>query len=121
MLTVAMGGCLMVVMLWGISILLILALKMRVFMAQKTKKIKAVVQKVRDAALKRQHKVTVLLNDKELEAIEVYCKKYKVKSKAGFMREATLRTVMTQFLEDYPTLFHKQELDSLVVRHVAEP
>ena len=90
-------------------------------MAQKTKKKKAVVHKVRDAAMKRQHKVTVLLNDKELEAIEVYCKKYKAKSKAGFMREAALRTVMTQFLEDYPTLFHKQELDSLVVRHVSEP
>ncbi|TCO09635.1 hypothetical protein [Natronoflexus pectinivorans] len=75
----------------------------------------------RHQALKRQHKVTILLNDKELEAIDMYCKKYKVKSKAGFIRESALRNVMTQFLEDYPTLFAKQELDSLVVRHVAEP
>jgi len=89
-------------------------------MAQKSKKKGALVAKVREASLKRQHKVTVLLNDKELEAIDVYCKKYKIKSKAGFMRESILRTVMTQFLEDYPTLFEKQELDSLVVRQVFE-
>ena len=89
-------------------------------MAQKSKKKGAVVAKVRETSLKRQHKVTVLLNDKELEAIDVYCKKYKIKSKAGFMRESTLRTVMAQFLEDYPTLFEKQELDSLVVHQVSE-
>lgn len=69
----------------------------------------------RDAALRRHHKVTVLLNDKELEAIEVYCKKYRQKSKSTFLREAALRSVMTRFLEDYPTLFEKRELDNLVV------
>jgi hypothetical protein len=89
-------------------------------MVKKTKA-KVVPPNRRGEAYKRRHKVVVLLNDKELEAIETYCKKYKMKTRAGFIRDAALRTVMTRFLEDYPTLFEKQELDSLVVRHVAEP
>ena len=49
------------------------------------------------------------------EAIEAYCKKYKVANKSKFMREAVIRTVMEQFLEDYPTLFEKQDLDRLII------
>ncbi len=71
--------------------------------------------------LKRQHRVCILLNEKELEAIEIYCKKNKIKNRSGFIRETTLRMVMNHFLDDYPTLFARQELDNLVVRHVAEP
>ncbi|WP_462316923.1 hypothetical protein [Marinilabilia sp.] len=69
----------------------------------------------RDAAYKRKHKATFLLNDKEMEAIEAYCKRYKVKNKARFMRESVMRVVMDQFMEDYPTLFEKKDLDRLRV------
>ncbi|MGQ1889085.1 hypothetical protein ACT29H_01445 [Thermophagus sp. OGC60D27] len=69
----------------------------------------------REDALKRKHKATFLLNDKELEAFEVYCKRYKVKNKARFMRESVMRVVMDQFMEDYPTLFEKEDLDRLKV------
>ncbi len=73
------------------------------------------IQVSRDKALIRKHKAVFLLNDKELEAIEAYCKKYKVANKSKFMREAVIRTVMEQFLEDYPTLFEKQDLDRLII------
>lgn len=69
----------------------------------------------RDAAFKRRHKATFLLNDKEMEAVEAYCKRYKVKNKARFMRESVMRVVMDQFMEDYPTLFEKKDLDRLRV------
>nr|WP_319399358.1 hypothetical protein [uncultured Carboxylicivirga sp.] len=68
----------------------------------------------RDKALIRKHKATFLLNDKENEAVEAYCKKYKIGNKSKFMREAVMRIVMEQFLEDYPTLFEKQDLDRLI-------
>ncbi|MBS2098931.1 hypothetical protein [Carboxylicivirga linearis] len=68
----------------------------------------------RDKALIRKHKATFLLNDKENEAIEAYCKKYKIGNKSKFMRETVMRVVMEQFLEDYPTLFEKQDLDRLI-------
>ena len=69
----------------------------------------------RRKALKRIHREGFMVNDKELEAIEAYCKKYKINNKSKFLRETVLRCVMEQFLEDYPTLFEKQDLDRLRV------
>ncbi|MCT4588996.1 MAG: hypothetical protein N4A71_14335 [Carboxylicivirga sp.] len=82
-------------------------------MAKKTKKNK---QKIisREQALKRKHKATFLLNDKENDAVNAYCKKYKIANKSKFMREAVMRMVMEQFLDDYPTLFGKQDMDRLI-------
>ena len=83
-------------------------------MAKKKKKNKKIVIN-RDVALKRKHQATFLLNDKEKDAVAVYCEKYKISNKSKFMREAVMRVVMEQFLEDYPTLFEKQDLDRLIV------
>ncbi len=82
-------------------------------MAKKKKKNK---QKVisREQALRRKHRAAFLLNDKEKDAVNIYCKKYKIGNKSKFMREAVMRVVMEQFLEDYPTLFEKQDLDRLI-------
>ncbi len=68
----------------------------------------------REQALRRKHRATFLLNDKERDAVNVYCKKYKIGNKSKFMREAVMRVVMEQFLDDYPTLFGKQDLDRLI-------
>jgi len=64
---------------------------------------------------KRVHRTSFMLTEEENSAIEHYCKKYKVKNKARFMREVVLRTVMGRLLDDYPTLFDKEELDDLIV------
>ncbi len=80
------------------------------------KKAKRKQQKVisREQALRRKHRATFLLNDKEQDAVSVYCEKYKIGNKSKFMREAVMRVVMEQFLDDYPTLFEKQDLDRLI-------
>ncbi len=75
--------------------------------------VKAIDYLKRKSVLKRNHRAVFSLNDKELDAIDVYCKKYKVPNKAKFMRETVMRFVMDQFLNDYPTLFDKQDLDKL--------
>ncbi len=64
---------------------------------------------------KRVHRSSFMLTDEENSAIEHYCKKYKINNKARFMREAVLRTVMERLLDDYPTLFGKEDLDDLIV------
>jgi len=56
-------------------------------------------------ALKRRHRKAILLNDKELEAVELYCKKYKITSESKFFREAIISTILRQFEEDHPRLF----------------
>ncbi len=69
----------------------------------------------RDATLIRKHRASFLFNDKEMEAFDVYCKRYRVKNKAKFIRESVMRTVMDQFMNDYPTLFDKEDLERLKV------
>lgn len=68
-----------------------------------------------EEAFKRRQRLTIQLNDFEMEALELYCKKYKIKNRSAFVRETIMRVVMDQFFADYPTLFEKQELDRLVV------
>ncbi len=55
--------------------------------------------------MKRVHRVTFMLNDKEMEALERYIKKYRVQSKSKFVREALMLTVIRKLEEDSPTLF----------------
>ncbi len=66
-------------------------------------------------SMSRKHRSTFMLTEEENSAIAMYCKKYKVSNKSKFMREAVLRTVMEKFLDDYPTLFEKEDLDDLIV------
>jgi len=59
--------------------------------------------------LKRKHSIQFLFNDLELEAFERYCKKYKIKNKSKFIREAVITEVLGQFDRDYPSLFDNEE------------
>jgi hypothetical protein len=59
----------------------------------------------RETDLLRKNRQTLLLNNRELKAIETYCNKYKIKNKSRFMRETILTAVLKKFDEDYPTLF----------------
>ncbi|WP_066628328.1 hypothetical protein [Labilibacter marinus] len=67
------------------------------------------------SSLRRKHRTAFLLNEKEKEAIESYCKKNKIRNKSKFMRETLMRTVMDHFLEDYPTLFDKKDMDKIKI------
>ncbi len=47
----------------------------------------------------------MLFNSRELEAINLYCDKYKINNRSKFMREAIMTEILKKFDEDYPTLF----------------
>jgi len=59
----------------------------------------------RDEKLIRSNRTTLLFNQREREAIELYCQKYSITNKSKFMRETILTEVLKRFDEDYPTLF----------------
>ena len=71
--------------------------------------------KIQKEKMVRNNRFTIVMNDKEKEALEAYCKKYNVESRTQFVREVVLRHIMERFLTDYPTLFEKNDLDALVV------
>lgn len=55
--------------------------------------------------LKRVHRKALVFNTLELEAIEVYCNRYKIKNRSKFLREAIIAKVLQQFEKDHPKLF----------------
>ena len=62
-------------------------------------------RKPREKDLLRKNKHAILFNNRELKAIEAYCRKYKVDNKSKFMRETIISEILKKFDEDYPTLF----------------
>lgn len=61
---------------------------------------------LRDAKhLKRQNRISLLLNDKELRAIERYCHRYQVHNRSKLIRELVLKQILHRFDQDTPTLF----------------
>ncbi len=59
----------------------------------------------KEEKLRRTHRISFLFNQREQEAINLYCEKYKITNKSKFMREAIMTEVLKRFDEDYPTLF----------------
>lgn len=53
----------------------------------------------------RTHRLSILLNDSEMRALDKYCERYGVKNRSRFVRETLMRNVLKQFEKDSPTLF----------------
>ena len=56
-------------------------------------------------SLLRKNRVTFVLNDKELNAMEAYCKRFRVKNKSSFVRAVLMSTVIERLEQSSPTLF----------------
>ena len=59
----------------------------------------------RDEKLLRNRPATLLFNQREKEAFDLYCQKYGITNKSKFIRETIMTEVLKRFDEDYPTLF----------------
>ena len=66
--------------------------------------------------LRRTHRTSILFNQREQEAIKLYCEKYKIRNKSKFMREVIMTEILKKFDEDYPTLFEFEKPNLFVSR-----
>lgn len=57
------------------------------------------------AALVRKHRMTIRLNDSEMAAIQEYCSRFNIKSRAALMRKAAMERILTELDNNHPTLF----------------
>jgi len=55
--------------------------------------------------LARSNRVSILLNDSEMRALERYCDRYTVKNRSKLIRETLMMNIMRRFDKDNPTLF----------------
>lgn len=63
-------------------------------------------KKAKDPNLKRTNRQSIMFNNRELSAINKYCRQYRVKNKSKFMRELIISSVLKKFDDDYPKLFN---------------
>ena len=82
-------------------------LKFSLFLA-KTNPFDVKLRKSKEKDLLRKNKYSILFNNREMAAIEAYCKKYKVSNRSKFMRETIISEVLKKFEDDYPTLFETE-------------
>ena len=61
--------------------------------------------KKQKASLVRRHRQVIYLNDSEMAAINQYCDKFRVGTKAVLFREAIMEKVLSEIEDNHPTLF----------------
>jgi hypothetical protein len=61
--------------------------------------------KKQKAALVRRHRQVIYLNDSEMAAINLYCDKFKVGTKAVLFRKAIMEKILSELDDNHPTLF----------------
>ena len=53
----------------------------------------------------RKNKISIMLNDSEMRALERYCNQYAVSNRSKLIRETLMRNILKRFDNDSPTLF----------------
>ncbi len=56
-------------------------------------------------ALVRRHRQVIYLNDSEMAAINLYCEKFRVGTKAVLYRKAIMEKILSELDDNHPTLF----------------
>ncbi|MBQ9427174.1 MAG: hypothetical protein IJU36_06035 [Paludibacteraceae bacterium] len=53
----------------------------------------------------RTQRLSILLNEKEAELVNRYCKRYGISNRSRLIRETLMRAILKQLDRDNPTLF----------------
>jgi uncharacterized membrane protein len=59
--------------------------------------------------LKRNNRLTLMLNNREMRAFGIYCGRFRVKNKSEFLRETIMKAILKRFEDEHPTLWEENE------------
>jgi hypothetical protein len=59
--------------------------------------------------LRRTNRLSVMLNNREMKALNIYCTRYRVKNKSEFLRETIMKAILKRFEEEHPTLWEEPD------------
>lgn len=65
--------------------------------------------KIKEERLKRNNRLTLMLNGREMRAIDIYCQRYRIKNKSRFLREIIMTAILKRFDEESPSLWEESE------------
>jgi hypothetical protein len=61
--------------------------------------------------LRRNYRLTLMLNNREMRAFGIYCSRFRVKNKSEFLRETIIKAILKRFEDEHPTLWEDNEPD----------
>jgi hypothetical protein len=59
--------------------------------------------------LRRNNRLSLMLNNREMRALGIYCNRYRIRNKSGFLRETIMKAILKRFEEEHPTLWEENE------------
>ena len=63
----------------------------------------------KEEKLRRNNRLSLMLNNRELKALGIYCDRYRIKNKSGFLRETVMKAIIKRFDQEHPTLWEENE------------
>ena len=60
--------------------------------------------------IRRTTTLTLRLNQREAKALNIYCQRFRVRSKSDFMRRTIMQAIVGRFDAEHPTLWEQDEL-----------
>ena len=59
--------------------------------------------------LRRTNRLSIMLNNREMRALGIYCNRYRIKNKSEFLRETIMKAILKKFDEEHPSLWEDTE------------
>ena len=63
----------------------------------------------KEGRLRRTNRLSLMLNNREMRALGIYCNRYRVKNKSEFLRETIMRAILKRFEDEHPSLWEENE------------
>jgi hypothetical protein len=64
---------------------------------------------IKEKQLKRNNRLSLMLNNREARALGIYCNRYRVRNKSEFLRETIMRAILKRFDDEHPTLWEEPD------------
>jgi len=61
----------------------------------------------KEEKLKRSTRLSIMLNEREMRALNVYCTRYRIKNKSEFLRATIMQAILKRFEDEHPTLWEE--------------
>jgi len=62
---------------------------------------------LKESRMRRTNRLTLMLNSREMRALAVYCSRYRIQNKSGFLRETIMKEIVRRFNDEHPTLWEE--------------
>ncbi|MCX6255103.1 MAG: hypothetical protein NTV31_11585 [Bacteroidia bacterium] len=59
--------------------------------------------------LRRTNRLSLMLNNREMRALGIYCNRFRVKNKSEFLRETIMKAILKRFEEEHPSLWEESD------------